>query len=339
MTQFPGGWSHWLTVCLLLLAPALSGATERQNIKVLAAFREVVAAPAKSTVQIYCDGYTTGLGTIVDPAGYLVTKASELTGKIECQLNTNAKKYEATVVGRDPALDLAVLKIDAKDLPAIAWSEGESPAVGSWLVSPAPERMPVPVVIGVLSVSPRRIAAPPGALGIELTDPDNPTKIIGVRSNSPAQKAGMEAGDVIMKVNGKVVTTNQELVLTIRSYQPGEKVELLIKRGDQELTKTAVLGTLAKLFHEDGEDRAEFQNQLGGQLSERRGGFPSVIQHDSVLKPSECGGPLVDLDGKAVGINIARAGRVETFALPSSVVREAVKKMLETHHTSTGVER
>jgi hypothetical protein len=40
-----------------------------------------------------------------------------------------------------------------------------------------------------------------------------------------------------------------------------------------------------------------------------------------------------------VGINIARAGRVESFALPSSVVREAIKKMLETHQTSTSVER
>jgi serine protease Do len=336
MTRFQGGWSHWLTVCLLLLAPGLATATDR-NPKVLAAFREVVATSANSTVQVYCDKVSASLGTIVDPAGYIVTKASELEGKIECQLNSPGKRYEATVVGRDQVLDLAVLKIDAKDLPVIAWSEGESPAVGSWLVTPGLSRDPL--AIGVLSVSPRRIAAPPGALGIELTDPDNPTKIIGVRSNSPAQKAGMEAGDVILKVNGKVVTTNQELVLTIRSYQPGEKVELLIKRGDQELTKTAVLGTLAKLFHEDGEDRAEFQNQLGGQLSERRGGFPSVIQHDTVLKPSECGGPLVDLDGKAVGINIARAGRVETFALPSSVVREAVKKMLETHHTSTGVQR
>ena len=46
-----------------------------------------------------------------------------------------------------------------------------------------------------------------------------------------------------------------------------------------------------------------------------------ILQHDSVLKPSECGGPLVDLDGKVVGINIARAGRTETYAIPSEVVQ------------------
>jgi serine protease Do len=315
----------------------LVAASDRSHAKVLAAFRDVVATPAKSTVQIYCDKHSAALGTIVDPSGYIVTKASELDGKIECQLNAPGQRFEATVVARDHALDLAVLKIDAKDLPAIAWSDGDAPAVGSWLVTPGLSQ--VPLAIGVLSVSPRRIVAPPGALGIDLDDPDQPARIKAVRPNSAAKTAGLEAGDIILKVNGKAVANNQELVMTVRGYQPGESIELVIKRGDQELTKTAVLGSLAKLFHPEGEDRAEFQNHLGGQLSERRYGFPSVIQHDSVLKPSECGGPIVDLDGKAVGINIARAGRVESFALPGSVVREAVKKMLETHQTSTPVER
>ena len=338
MTLSTGRWSRWIVVCLLLLSPGLADATERFTPKILAAFHEVVAASASSTVQVYCDGYTAALGTIVDPAGYIVTKASELSGKIECQLNVaGSKRYEATVVGRDKDLDLAVLKIDAKDLAPIAWSEGEPPAVGSWLVTPGLSREPL--TIGVLSVSPRRIASPPGALGIDLAEPDEPAKIKSVRTNSPADKAGLEAGDIILKVNGKAVANNQELVLTVRSYQPGEKVELVIKRGETELTKTAVLSSLVKIFDHEGDDRAEFQNNLGGQLSERRTGFPSVIQHDSVLKPEQCGGPIVDLDGKAVGINIARAGRVESFALPGSVVREAVKKMLETHQTSTGVQR
>ena len=35
----------------------------------------------------------------------------------------------------------------------------------------------------------------------------------------------------------------------------------------------------------------------------------------------DCGGPLVDLSGKVIGINIARAGRTETYALPADVVQ------------------
>ena len=61
-------------------------------------------------------------------------------------------------------------------------------------------------------------------------------------------------------------------------------------------------------------------NRLGVGVSGRRDGFPVVLQHDTVLKPADCGGPLVDLDGRAVGVNIARGGRVETYAVPSDVL-------------------
>jgi len=48
-----------------------------------------------------------------------------------------------------------------------------------------------------------------------------------------------------------------------------------------------------------------------------------------VIKPSDCGGPLVDLDGKILGINIARAGRVETWALPAEVVTPILKELID----------
>jgi serine protease Do len=54
-----------------------------------------------------------------------------------------------------------------------------------------------------------------------------------------------------------------------------------------------------------------------------------------VLRPIDCGGPVVDVDGKVVGLNIARAGRVESYALPSSLVRETVDKLLKMELTST----
>jgi serine protease Do len=56
-------------------------------------------------------------------------------------------------------------------------------------------------------------------------------------------------------------------------------------------------------------------------------GFPSVLQHDTVLRPNECGGPLVDLDGRAVAINIARAGRVASFGVPAEVVVPLIESL------------
>ena len=57
-------------------------------------------------------------------------------------------------------------------------------------------------------------------------------------------------------------------------------------------------------------------------MSRRRSGYPAAIQHDMLLKPNQCGGPLVNIDGNAVGVNIARASRVKSYAIPSEVIQE-----------------
>ena len=80
---------------------------------------------------------------------------------------------------------------------------------------------------------------------------------------------------------------------------------------DDTLVVKPVLGRLPKQM------AGNPQEKFGNALSNRRGGFPTILQHDTVLKPADCGGPLVDLDGKCVGLNIARAGRTETYAIPS----------------------
>ena len=62
-------------------------------------------------------------------------------------------------------------------------------------------------------------------------------------------------------------------------------------------------------------------------MSSRRSGYSVILQHDSVLKPSDCGGPLVDLKGRVVGINISRAGRVETWAIPAEIVAPLIAEL------------
>ena len=311
----------FLTGLFAALPPAAI-ASERTHSKVLAAFRDVVSEPSKSTVRVYSDGHKAALGAVVAADGFVLTKASELKGKLECQLH-DGRRMEAKLIGKDPALDLAMLKIDAKNLQVVHWSNADSPAVGSWLATPGLERDPE--AIGVLSVGPRKIPAPSGALGIQLDNDEGVARIMQIVPDSAAEKAGLEVGDKVTKVNSKVVKGRQELVDTIRSYMPGEKVQLLVIRAKEELSIEATLGSLAQLVHGD---RAEFQNNLGGPLSERRAGFASVLQHDTVLRPSDCGGPLVDLDGNVIGINIARAGRVESFALTVSSVKKVLADLM-----------
>src|SRR5262249_51957165 len=67
-------------------------------------------------------------------------------------------------------------------------------------------------------------------------------------------------------------------------------------------------------------DRGDMQNSMGSKLSDRRTGFPTFFQHDTVIRPQDCGGPVCDLDGPVLGLNNARAGRTESDAIPSEAL-------------------
>ena len=64
----------------------------------------------------------------------------------------------------------------------------------------------------------------------------------------------------------------------------------------------------------------------GGPFSGRRFGFGTVIAHDGVIAPSDCGGPVIDLNGKFIGINVSRAMRTTTFVVPATAVKALVQR-------------
>jgi len=295
----------------------------RLNPNVLKSFQSIISEPAKSTVQVYCDSYRGALGTVVRADGYVVTKASELKGKLIVQLHGSSDKLPAQIVATDLDTDLALLKIEAQGLPVVVWSADPAPPVGSWLATPG--MFDSPVAIGVVSVPPRKIAKAGGMLGIKLSDDNKNAQIIEVSEGLAAAKAGMQVGDIVRQVNGKPVNGRDHLIETIKAFDPEDKVELVVERDGKQIAMSATLSNRTILM---AGDRAEFQNGLGGTLSKRRAGFSLALQHDTVLAPNQCGGPIVDLDGKVVGLNIARAGRVESYALPAAVAQAAIDKLL-----------
>jgi serine protease Do len=302
--------------------------------KVLAAFRPAIASVTNSTVQILSDGERSALGMVVDKDGYILTKASELKGKVECQL-IDGRRAEAKLIGKERTLDVAMLKVDWQDLQPVDWGDEKSVDRGSWIITPGLDKT-LPLGIGVISAAPREIDRAKGALGIQMREAPGGAGIDRVMPKSPAEKAGLLPGDVVTHVGEKEVSGLPDLQKTIFSYEPGDEVTLTIRRtsevkvGEQTETKTETFEskiTLGNFQQMIQGERAEFQNSLGGQLSRRRAGFPLVLQHDTVLKPQDCGGPLVNIDGKVVGVNIARAGRVETYALAASVVKAIIEDM------------
>ncbi len=290
------------------------GPYERNNASVLSAFDVALAAPAHSTAAVYCGSRRVALGTIVDTGGYVLTKASELNGPCECRLY-DGRRLPASIVGIDPTGDLAMLRVEADGLDAAPFSDGDAPPVGSLLITPGVNQQARGM--GIVSVVPRQIEGPRGLLGILLEQDDRGPRIEEVMPDSGAASAGLLQGDVITSINDTPVSTREALIETVRRFRPGDKVRLLVKRGEDVLNITATLSSSDALA---GDGRQNFQNNLGGPLSDRRSGFPSVFQHDTALLPNDCGGPVVDLDGKVVGINIARVGRVDSYALPAGAV-------------------
>jgi serine protease Do len=145
-------------------------------------------------------------------------------------------------------------------------------------------------------------------------------------SRSAAKEAKLKVGDIIVRLNDQSIKKRDDLMTILNKSKPGDQVTVIVLRDEEELEFKF------KLLSKSAIDRSEMQNRMGGALSGRRTGFPSVIQHDMVLKPVDCGGPLVDIDGHVIGINIARAGRVETWALPPDLVKTLVQEIKDGKH-------
>jgi serine protease Do len=319
-----------LALALVLFGPVALAPAQRQlrddllrpGGTILPAFRDAVAAPSKSVVRVQVDGKDVSLGTVISADGYILAHRTDLGDKITCKLR-DGKSLDATVAGVDEAHWLTMLKVDAKDLAPIEWKSSKKAEVGDWVASPGTGENPL--AVGVVGVAARKLpgvrpvpSVKPGTggyLGIGLTEDEDMAKIDLVQEGGAASKGGLKRGDVILSIDGQTIDSPEALKSTLGKKKPGDTVTIKLKRDDEEKSLKVTLGRWPRNFG-GGFD----MNALGSELSDRRNGFPNVLQHDGVVKPVDCGGPLVDLDGKAVGINVSRAGRTETYAIPSEAV-------------------
>src|ERR1019366_1634522 len=115
-----------------------------------------------------------------------------------------------------------------------------------------------------------------------------------------------------------MVENTDELRGLLSKTKPNDEVVFKIVREKKPQDIKATLGRNPS--DKNGKSRSDTQNTMGSKLSDRRAGFPVILQHDSILRPTDCGGPLVNLEGQVLGINIARAGRTESYAIPSEAL-------------------
>lgn len=112
-----------------------------------------------------------GSGVIISEDGYIVTNnhVIDQANKIEVTLN-DKRSFEATLIGCDPVTDLALLKIDAEELPIVRFGDSDKLQVGEWVLAVGnPFQLNSTVTAGIVSAKSRNLGmiAPSSRMGIE----------------------------------------------------------------------------------------------------------------------------------------------------------------------------
>lgn len=267
-----------------------------------------------------------GSGVIISADGYIVTNNHVIDGaeKLEVTLNDNSK-YNATVVGTDPNTDIALIKIQAKDLQPVVFGNSDNIKLGQWVLAVGnPFSLNSTVTAGIISAKARGMAESnagikafiqhdaavnPGNSGGALVNtagelvgintmivsqtgnysgcsfavPSNTVKkivtdikqygevqraVLGIQYQeldadlaeehkitatkdgiyvakvtdlSAAKEAGIEEGDVIVKINEASVKNSGELQEQMNKLRPGDKVQISYYRDNKLKTTTVTL--------------------------------------------------------------------------------------------------
>ena len=269
---------------------------------------------------------------------------------------------EVDVEGR-PGVGRWVVVPGAVDEPGVADRVGENDVGGERTFDERGLRElegGVPLAVGIVSAGVRGVAGV--RLGVGLVDvprerlPAAVAAALGEDGNEQgaegavlvtqlmagmgAAEAGVRPGDWVLAIAGQPIRSGQQLIDAIQETSEGERLTVEVLRAADEsapddagagdaLLQRLSLEVEMRLRPDDPRSRADRMNTMGNDRSRRRDGFAAVFQHDALVPPSRCGGPVLDLDGRAVGLNIARAGRVEMYALPAATVQQVIGQWVE----------
>lgn len=154
---------------------------------------------------------------------------------------------------------------------------------------------------------------------------DGGAEIGFVRPGSPAELAGIDSGEILLKIDDTPVTDQKSIDAVINSKKIGDKIGLTLKRDGKEVKVEVELAEQDAPPPPPGGGRPNVK----GPINDRYTHLGKVIQHDGVVLPSQQGSPVFDLEGNVIGLNIARADRTRTFALSAQRVAEVLAELVK----------
>ena len=273
-------------------------------------------------------------GTVLDDH-YIAAKLSEIVfwSALECRF------ADGTTIGcklsrSDHPYDLAILKLETPyESGYIARSRnakfedyvslfGDHDPLRGQIVFSATGLTDIPAA-GVVSRERHKEPGGKASFGATMLADGERIRIAELSPNGCAVVAGLQVGDELLRVDGSIVTSLTEVSNLLKVWQPGDWTLLDIMRGEMEFRMHA------QLQHDPGQqfEKTEFLDGRSGRVSQRRGGFHAALQHDIAVDPAACGGPLFDVEGRLIAVNIARRGRESTLAIPIEDVLKLAERV------------
>lgn len=309
-----------------------------------------------------------GSGVIIREDGYIVTNNHVIEGatKIEVTLNTN-HTYTATLVGTDPATDIALLKIDASGLPVVPFGDSDKLRLGEWVIAiGSPYDLRSTITAGIVSAKGRSMPNYTGEFKIE-----------SFIQTDAAVNPGNSGGALVDK-SGNLVGINTAIISQTGSYTgysfavPSNIVKKIVyDLMDFGSVKRAVLGITMQPIDDKIADELKLSSRKGVyivEVSENGAADKAGIKKGDVLvavdsteitttasvqeavsrfSPGDKAELTIIRDGKQKQIEVTFKGTMQengtvakdgSVAFYGSSIKAADKELLERFGLKSGVE-
>ena len=349
-----------------------------------------------------------GSGFIISDDGYVLTNNHVVADADEIIVRlSDRSELEAKLIGADPRTDVALLKVDGKDLPTVKLGKSDALKVGEWvlaigspfgfdhsvtagIVSAKGRNLPsdsyVPFIQTDVAINPGNSGGPlfnlqgevvginsqiftrsGGFMGLSFAIPmevamqvadqlkadgkvtrgwlgvviqevnkdlaesfglDKPAGalVAQVLEGGPADKGGLQVGDVILSLNGKPIIMSADLPHLVGGLKPGEKAELNVVRDGSRRKLDVTIGTLP----EEGQELAASGSAQGGERSSNRLGV-SVVELTAEQKK------VLDLKGGVVVKEVLGGPAAMIGLRPGDVITHLNNQAIDSTRTFTQV--